>query len=188
MLSLGQHLALATPWWSWRCYDEMLGNEPVPRRRKTSPAKTGTPLRILLASVVAIGLAAGGYYLVVSFIGKNLIPELGGSGGTHVVTEDVCLYEYSLGDLRRSDRLVGYDLLSQEIDGPLQGFGRVGSEVSGIAEDKNAILLKSKTTLEILKAEVFSSSHFLVHFVRVRGGPHSGKEGWMTDKYIRVNR
>lgn len=101
--------------------------------------------------------------------------------GTHVVTEDVCLYQYSLGELHGGTGL-GQNLIDQQLRNPLSG-----TKGTVAIEDKKAIILKSKTVLEVLKSEVYATD-ILVHFVRVRGGRHNGEEGWITDRYIRINR
>ncbi|MFO0804357.1 MAG: DUF4339 domain-containing protein [Gemmataceae bacterium] len=159
--------------------DENVEEEPFVSKRR----RQGRP-RSSLAKLVAI---CGGAILLGTIIIAATVLAWSGSViaefGTHIATEDVCFYQYSLGDLNRHDTRLGANLIAQQLRNPLAA----SKKDTGVIEDKKAFILQSKTTLEVLKTEVYSND-ILVHFVRVRSGPHSGKEGWITDRYIRINR
>ena len=124
--------------------------------------------------------------------GRDGVRDWGGGRGSHVATEDACVYTYEVGDLDRKTDL-GTNLFLQQFTGPLAGSGRNPDPHPQESADSRAVVVQKNSSLTVLKTEVRVSdgdrpTAYQVHFVRVRDGKYRGKEGWITDKYLRPNR
>lgn len=144
-----------------------------------------TKLVLLVATITLLGLLLTAFWtgtLPVPFRSnvpsekrRNELPPL----ATHRVAEDVCLYLFELGDFEQDDSLTRY-LFYQQFQNPL----------AGNSEPEHAIVLEKDTKLRVVKTQIKVTSGdspeaYPVHFATVASGNHLGKEGWITDRYLR---
>ena len=106
---------------------------------------------------------------------------------THVVTEEASLFCYRMGDLK-TNGMVQRGLFLQENTVAVAGSKKDTNDIYSYY-DENVELLAEGTKLRVLKSEIRTSSQdaYAVHFVRVASGPSQGKEGWISDRILRLN-
>jgi len=120
--------------------------------------------------------------------GESRTQELPGGimiGGRYVVTEDACVYEFPMGDIATNGKLIAL-LFHQAVGGRSLAGGKadVGDATS------EAHVVSRGTELDVLKTQIetYNTGAYTVHFVRVCSGRFKGKEGWISDRVIRLNR
>jgi len=145
-------------------------------------AAGGCLVLLTLAAISVVILWGTMNFLGVSSNSNSGLAKL--DPATHVVTEDVCIYAFPLGGWERDQDLMQL-IFFQDLT-PLYGSPR--NTINRIRDDR-ALILDQGTGLTILKTQIHSGENFAetIHFARVSSGKHKGKEGWISDKFVRRN-